>query len=189
MAAVPDSTSTAILVAVAGGAGAFAGAAFSAWLSQHGRRKERRQEQQRADAAVLGPVMAFLTDVDPDRLGFNIRPDVTEQEKVMSPLRDRLDGIHGSLLVLAAGHPSDQVSDLARQLAIAVRSTFTSAAWLVQDLIRHSELSYRDKAKEDHEQARTLAEDLLNEIARLRARLNRLRSSGGGAGHVYGPKE
>jgi hypothetical protein len=166
MATVPDSTSTAVLVAVAGGAGAFAGAALSAWLTQHRRRKERRQEQQRADAAVLGPVMAFLTDVDPDRLAANVRSGATEQEKVMSPLRDRLDGIHGSLLVLAAGHPSDQVSDLARRLAIAVRSTFTSVSWLVQDLIRHSELSYRDKAKEDHAQASQLAEDLLNEIAR-----------------------
>jgi hypothetical protein len=166
MAPVPDSTSTAVLVAAAGGVGAFAGAAVSARLTHRGRREERRREQQRADAATLGPVMAFLTDADPDRLAINVRSDVAEQEKVMSPLRDRLDGIHGSLLILAAGHPSDQVSDLARRLAIALRTSFTSASWLVQDVIRHSEVSYRDKAKEDHDQARQLAEDLLRGIAR-----------------------
>ena len=172
---MPDSTSTAVLVALAGGLGAFAGAALSAVLTHQGRREEHRREQQRTDAAVLGPVMAFLVDADPDRLAINVRSDAAEQEKVMSALRERLDGIYGSLLILSAGHPSEQVRDLARKLAVAVRNNLTSASWLVNDLIRRSELSNRDKAKEDHEQARNLAEDLLGEIARYgRGRPRRL---------------
>jgi hypothetical protein len=138
MAPMPDSTSTAVLVAIFGGLGAFLGAALSAVLTHRGRSEEHRREQQRADAAALGPVMAFLTDADPDRLAFNLHPDAAEQEKVMSALRERLDGIYGSVLILSAGHPSEQVGDLAGRLATATRNAFTSATWLVSVLAKRS---------------------------------------------------
>jgi hypothetical protein len=169
MAPMLDATSTAILAAIAGGLFGF----LAAVLIRYGARAERRREQQRADAAVLGPVMAFLTDADPDRLAFNLRGDAAEQEEVMSPLRERIDNIYGSLLILSAGHPDGRVSELAGQLATAARNAFTSAGLLVNDMLRKSDTSYRDQARADHDEARKLAAELLTEIARYGRRRSR----------------
>ncbi|HET6918746.1 MAG TPA: hypothetical protein VFI46_04685 [Jiangellaceae bacterium] len=157
---MPDSTSTAVIAALAGGVGVFLGA----WLTQHGRREERRQEQQRADADVLGPVMAFLAETEPEGLGISIHS--TTMVKQMSELGIRADGIYGSLLVLYAGHPSAQVSDLARELAVASRQAFKSTSFFIYDLIGRSGGDTRAQTKKDPEHARKLADDLLEEIAR-----------------------
>jgi hypothetical protein len=161
-----STTTTAVVAALAGGAGVFLGAGVTAFLGERARREEQRREQQRADAAVIGPVMAFLTDAEPDRLGMNVRSDMAEQQKVMLPLAERVNGIYGSLLVLSAGHPDERVSDLARKLAVAARNAFGSASFLVSDLVRHSGVEMRDQAKADHETARKLADELVAEIAR-----------------------
>jgi hypothetical protein len=161
---VPDSTSTALLVALAGGLGAFLGAAFTAWLTLRRRREEHRREQQRADAAVLGPVMAFLAETEPEGLGISVDPESAVQQ--MSELGSRADGVYGSLLVLYAGHPSERVSDLARKLASAERSAFKSTSLFIHDRIERSGGDTYAQAKKDHDQTTKLAEDLLEEIAR-----------------------
>jgi hypothetical protein len=168
-----DSTTTAVIAALAGGVGAFLGASLTALLGERGRREAHRRAQQRADAEVIGPVMAFLADAEPDRLGINVRSDLAEQQKVMAPLAERADSAYGALLVLAAGHPDAHIRDLARQLALAVRNTFGSTSFFLVDLVRTSGMEMRGQAKADYQAATELAERLLTEIARYGRRATR----------------
>jgi hypothetical protein len=163
---VSDSTLTAAVVAAAGGVGAFAGAAFSAWISQGAQRRTQRHEQQRRDAEVVGPVLDFLVDVDPMRLAINASPDADQQNEVLRTLQERRDALRASILVLAVGHPDPVMRGKSRELAVALYNASTSAFWAVRDLHEQRGRNMLDVSKGDHAAAQQLAEELLDESAR-----------------------
>jgi hypothetical protein len=165
--AVPDTTTTAVIIAVAGGFGAFLGASLTAGLMYRAWRTDRRREQQRSDAEAIGPVAVFLTDAHPDRLAFNARSNDEEQAQVMHALRDRLDASRPRLLVLATGHPRADVRKLAKELEVALSNAYTSAAWFVADIRSGGDFD-REKALQDHGKAEALTDRLMEQIGRGR---------------------
>ena len=156
----------AVLVALAGGVGGFAGSALSVWVSNRSQDTTHRREQQRRDAEALGPVSSYLTDSDPQRLAFNMSPDTEVQSERMQKLVSARDRLRIGLLVLAAGHPAPAAADLARQLDTALYNALTSARWAVSDLHSAKDLGYLDQAIADHARAQSLLSELNQASAR-----------------------
>lgn len=161
-----DSTWLALAVAVAGGAGGFGGSALSTWMSHRSQARAQHHEQQRRDAEVVGPVLEYLVDADPKRLVMNAPSNHEQRTAVLTSLEQRRDNLRAALHVLAAGHPDSVVRGLARDLAVAVYNSFSSAAWAVRDLDVQNDRSALDVAVGDHAAARALAEQVLLESAR-----------------------
>jgi hypothetical protein len=159
------STEVLILTALAGGAGGFAGAALSAWLTVRSRSTDRRREQQRRDAEVIGPVYSLISDAHPDRLAFNLSRDVDVQRERMEALRLRGNTAVGGLYVMAAGHPDGNVRSVSRDLAVDVQNALTSAGWFIHDMTQDRDQGYRDTAMGDHQKARDLLEQLTTLVA------------------------
>jgi hypothetical protein len=162
MSAVTETASVTVLVALASGAGAFGGAAFSTWWTHRTGEQQRRREQQQRDAATIGPVMGLLADADPQRLTMNLRRDPMEQAAI-----NRLDQFVGQLLVMAAGHPDDTVRASCRELSVSLRNAHISAMYAVTDFLSNRQVTGSLKtAKDDHDTARRVVERLLEEVAR-----------------------
>ena len=167
MSAVTETASVTVLVALASGAGAFGGAAFSTWWTHRTGEQQRRREQQQRDAATIGPVMGLLADADPQRLTMNLRRDPMEQAAINTALGDRLDQLVGQLLVMAAGHPDDTVRASCRELSVSLRNAHISAMYAVTDFLSNRQVTGSLKtAKDDHDTARRVVERLLEEVAR-----------------------
>ena len=166
MSAVTETASVTVLVALASGAGAFGGAAFSTWWTHRTGERQRRREQQQRDAATVGPVMGLLTDADPQRLTMDLRRDPVKQAAINTALADRLDQLVGQLLVMAAGHPDDTVRASCRELSVALRNAHVSGMYAVTDFLSNRQVTGSLKtAKDDHDTARRVAERLLEEVA------------------------
>lgn len=175
------SAGTAVLVAVVGGVGGFAGSSLSALVTDRGRRRDRREDRQLDSARAMGPVLAYLVDSDPERVGFNASPDPAQNVARLTELFTRRDQLRGELLVLAAGHPAESVRGVARDLEGAIYNALLSCTLFVNNLPGggYGSERYHKAAVDDHQKAQWLAELLLKEIAyqgrgpRLRDRLPR----------------
>jgi len=142
---------------------ALGGGAVGAWLQ--GRRQDRAERTQRRErsAEVLAEARAFLTDVTPDRLGFNANEERSPQ--VLQELGERRERIRVPLLTLAHSHPSATVRDLATRLEIEMANTLHMAGWFITDLLRNRDVdSMRDQANQHHEEALRLLYELVEAI-------------------------
>jgi hypothetical protein len=127
-------------------------------------RTERTQRRERA-AEVLAEARAFLTDVTPDRLGFNASEDRSPQ--VLRELGERRERIRVPLLTLAGSHPSREVRDLARRLEVEMANTLHMAGWFISDLLRNRDVqSAREDANRHHTDALGLLDQLVEAIQR-----------------------
>ena len=162
-----ESAWLALIVALASGAGAFGGAAFSTWAKHRADERAYRRDQQRRDASVLGPVMSYLVDANPQRLTFNARPNPDEQTAINTALQTRRDRLIGELMVLAAGHPDAAVRESCRDLSVALHNSFSSAIWAVRDLLGNSGASETTlaTASGDYDSTQRIAERLLVQVA------------------------
>jgi hypothetical protein len=166
MSSMNDTTWTALLVAAAGGLGAFGGAGLTAWFTLRSQDRAHRQEQRLRDAEVVGPVLDYLVDSDPTRLAMNASPDPQRQSDDLAALKERRDQLRASVLVLAAGHPDPIVRARARELSVALYNALSSAAWAVRDLEFHTDRSALEVATGDHAAAQEAAECVLEESTR-----------------------
>jgi hypothetical protein len=131
-------------------------------------RTDRRRDQARRDAEVLGPVLVYLADMEPDRKMFHVPGEIEAMFDEMRELRRRLDAIRGPLLVLRAGHHNAQVRRDAQSLAVALSNVQTSTEWVLRDMIHHAastDSSEVDRMRKDPQRATTLADSLLARIA------------------------
>jgi len=157
---------TALLIAVAGGAGGFLGSTVSAWVGHRTQDHAARRAQQQRDADALGPVLSYLVDTDPTRLANNVTPDQEERERVFRELKDRRDKLRVQLLVVAAGHPDEEVRLMCRELSARLYNALTSASWAIHDQYEpgYGE-NLTENAQAEHQLAYDLAEQLLEAIA------------------------
>jgi hypothetical protein len=134
-----------------------------AWLQ--GRRQDRADRDQRRDRAaeVIAEVKALLTDMNPERLGFNARQETFDM--TLAELEERWQRLRVPLLTLWGGHPSKEVRDLSREIEIAAGNTLIDGKWFVADLLRgkdHEEA--HDNARLWHERATKLVNEVLEAI-------------------------
>jgi hypothetical protein len=125
-------------------------------------RIERTQRRERA-AEVLAEVTAFLTDVNPDQLGFNASKEWSRE--ILKELEERRQRIRIPLLTLSGSHPSPEVRVLAGQLEVQLAKTMNRTMYFVLDLLMHRDVeSIREDANRDHEHALRLLDLLLDAI-------------------------
>jgi hypothetical protein len=115
---------------------AVAGTLLGTWFQlRHARRQ--REETAQADllvraAAVLGPVRTLLTDLDPDRIAFNINGESPQRlrdlEQRWMPLRDALS-------TFAASASNPRVTNAGAKLEVAVSNTFHRLSWALSELL------------------------------------------------------
>ena len=153
---------TALLIAAAGGVGAFLGAWVSPVLNRREQRRQLRREQQKSDAQVLGELMNFLTDIEPQRLGlFTTREAATRKGP---ELGEQYGRVYGSLVILTIGHPAQRVRDVAAQSAQAVRKAAASSGMHLHAILKDSSMQFLEKAKTDHKVAWDCSNRLIAEV-------------------------
>lgn len=90
--------------------------------------------RQRA-ASILGRVRTFLTDIEPERIGFNANLETTPTE--LDGLAVRLSALRDELSVFAAGDPDDRVMGMASKLESTLFNAFIRVRWHARDLLTH----------------------------------------------------
>lgn len=152
-------TTTAVVVALAGGTGAFLGASVTALLTMRTQGKTHRREQLRRDAETLGPIRRYLEiTIDPKRLAINAPVDDQSAQALHEKLLSQRDQHLAAVNVMAAGHPDSVVRATAKKFAIGLYNAGHSAGWMLRDALHDGRL--RDAAGEDHQNALELLEKL-----------------------------
>lgn len=150
MGVMSDATA-AVLVAVAGGIGAFAGAALTTTFNYRAQDKAHRREQLRRDAEAIGPIREYLLATDPERLAMNAPATDQGAGELLDRLIAERDRQTRGVQILASGHPDADVRVVARDLATALFNVPVSAGWVLRD--RVYEGKRWDAAIDDHRQA------------------------------------
>lgn len=154
-----NETGTAVLAAVAGGAGAFLGATLTTIFNFRTQDKSHRREQLRRDADTLGPIREYLqVRVNPERLAINAPVDDQQTEELHRRLLDERDLHISAVQVMAFGHPDAGVRSKAQEFATALFNTGHSAGWVLRDPIREGRL--REAADQSHDRAMKLLQEL-----------------------------
>lgn len=81
------------------------------------------QERRWLDAEVVADAQTLLMDLDPTRRTINVNTDRSVEAKLWEDLNRRRDELYRQLLLLAAGHPSQEVEEAARELSTALLLT------------------------------------------------------------------
>jgi hypothetical protein len=108
----------------------------TAFQLRHARRE--CEDASRADllaraAAVIGPTRTLLTDLEPDRIAFNLNRETTP--KHLHDLNRRWMPLRDALSTFAASASSPQVTDTGAKLEVAVSNTLHRLGWAVSDLL------------------------------------------------------
>lgn len=157
-------TTTAVVAALAGGAGAFLGASVTAFLATRAQGKTHRREQLRRDAETLGPVREYLEiTINPERLAVNAPVDDQAAQALHENLRGQRDQHLAAVNVMAAGHPDPVVRSTAKKFAIELYNAGHSAGWMIRDALRDGRL--RDAANKDYQNALEFLEKLNDQTA------------------------
>jgi hypothetical protein len=106
-------------------------------------------------------VRVFLTDIVPERIGFNVNPEGTPA--LMDSLGTRLHTLREELSVFAATDEDDQVMDRTGKLEVALYSTYHWVGWHASDLLNHRDsLNSLHQARREHFRATTLVRIVLD---------------------------
>ena len=116
--------------------------------------------------AAMGPL---LTELDPDRICFNLplaepgQPDPMTED--LRALGERAHAVREQLSMLAAWWPTSEGADLAQRLEVPPLNIVIRDGWLVHDARRNRDTEPALKAaRNDHQQARSLANNLRAEV-------------------------
>lgn len=184
LALAPETTS-ALIAAGAVVVGAILGGFITGgvtWLQTRHATSEREASaaaHRRARAAsILGRARVFLTDIHPDRVAFNVNPEVTPKE--FESLAVRLNVLRDEISVFAATEEDDLTMGSAARLEVALSNAFNSSSWLAGDLLAHRGTQDSvDAAKRKHFRASVLVRIVLDrvrgrDVAEYEAHLQRL---------------
>jgi hypothetical protein len=149
-----------VLLALAAGLG---GVVINTAVVHREQNRAHWREQQRKDSETLGPVLVYLTNSHPTRLAANKPSDAKEVSRTLRVLGERRDRLRENVATLGAGHPDPVAARLARELEVALHNALVSAAWVLHDVGDADTLAH---ANADHDLARTLTDDLIEQSAR-----------------------
>jgi hypothetical protein len=131
----------------------------ASWMQLRSSRREREAAEaagwRARGAAVLGPVLGVLDDLEPNA----IASSGGRSQQTVANIGRRWWRARDDLLVFGAAHPSSAVADAANTLADSVAAAWTSVVGLNRDISSADQLQ---AATRDHARARqragTLAE-------------------------------
>jgi hypothetical protein len=127
--------------------GGLIGAGIPAILAGLGLQRTR----QASDAEAFGPAVLLLDRLNPDRVAFNINPDVTAEGGKWAELQKQLDVARERLLIVSAGNPRRRVRELAQDAEVKVTNAFQASSWAVHDLqANRNNPEWMDHARKTH---------------------------------------
>lgn len=141
--------------------------ALAVVLGEWRHRRDQRRRLRHEAAQVLGPVFAVLTDMNPDRLGFNAGPQtMADVNRVVERWEDR--GREPLLALTVAD--DEEVRTLARDLASAMHNVLVCCGHFAVRLAEQEEPKgfALEQARADHKHAEALAEKLADRLRRLK---------------------
>lgn len=154
-----NETGTAILVAVAGGGGAFLGATVTTFFNFRTQDKAHRREQLRRDADALGPIREYLQiRINPERLAINAPMDDQQADDLYQKLVVERDLHVSAVQVMAFGHPDTAVRSKAQEFATALFNAGHGAGWVLRDPVGEGRL--REAANQSHDTSIKLLQEL-----------------------------
>jgi hypothetical protein len=133
------------------------------------------QSRRWIDAEVVADAKSLLMDLDPQRRTINVNPAPGVEADLWKGLNERRDQLYRQLLMLAAGHPSQEVATAANELGVALLWTAQHSQFAVSEVLAHrinSELI--ERAQERHATAEAAAERLATAIEDAAAPKRRL---------------
>ncbi|HVF12698.1 MAG TPA: hypothetical protein VNA87_06395 [Actinomycetota bacterium] len=131
---------------------------LSGWIGVRQQRLADRTRRQERAADALGPVIALLSDVNPERWAFAAGPGARD---ITKGWWDRwLGRIREPLLAVAAGYPSERERTLALKLSTAIHNTIVSSSGFGVALPGADPPWTYERAKDDHKEAVELLGEL-----------------------------
>ncbi|QOR71365.1 hypothetical protein IM660_03435 [Ruania alkalisoli] len=152
-------TTIALVVALAGGAGAFLGASVTTLFNVRTQDKTHRREQLSRDAETLGPIREYLEIIiNPKRLAINAPVNDQDVQALYEKFLGQRDHHLAAVNVMAAGHPDPAVRSTAKEFGTELYNAGHSAGWILRDALREGRLY--NAANEDHQNALELLDKL-----------------------------
>ncbi|HVF12714.1 MAG TPA: hypothetical protein VNA87_06475 [Actinomycetota bacterium] len=131
---------------------------LSGWLSRQQQRLVERSRRQEKAADALGPVIALMSDVNPERWALSAGPGARE---IAQEWRDRWFGrVREPLLAIAAGYPSERERTLALKASTAIHNAIVSSGGFGVALPGADPPWTYERAKDDHKEASLLVIEL-----------------------------
>jgi hypothetical protein len=96
------------------------------------------QARRWVDAEVVADAKSLLMDLDPQRRTVNVNPASGAEATLWNDLNQRRDQLYRQLLMLAAGHPSQEVAAAADELGLALLWTAQHSQFAVSELLATS---------------------------------------------------
>lgn len=163
------------------GGGAIAGAVSFAQLRSD--RTQRLQARRWIDAEVVADAKQLLMELDPQRRTLNLDPTPGAEAELWKGLNQRRDDLYKQLLLLSAGHPSQQVAAAANELGLGLLWTAQHSQFAVSELSAHRlNPQWIEAAQERHRTAEAAAIKLESAIKDAAAPKRRLLGRGRLAG-------
>jgi hypothetical protein len=143
--------------------GGIAGAA--AFMQLRSDKVQALQARRWIDAEVVADAQSLLMDLDPQRRTINANPVPGVEADLWKGLNERRDQLYRQLLMLAAGHPSQEVAAAANELGVALLWTAQHSQFAVSEVLGHRlNLELIERAQERHATAEAAAERLVTVI-------------------------
>ncbi len=128
-------------------------------------RRHHRHDRQWVVAEVVASAQLLIDDIDPMRRVMNLNPAQGAEDQRWTDLERRRDEVRGRLAVIATGHASREVRDLARRLATELYNAAISTRWAVHDMLFHRDNPEQmATAKQDHQTASATAAELQHAV-------------------------
>ena len=124
------------------------------------------QARRWVDAEVVADVQTLLTDVHPQRRTINANPDSSIESKLWEGITERRDQLCRQLLLLANGHPSQEVATAAKEMELALVQTVHSSALATMEVLAHRDIQGVIATAEKHHAAAEKAMDKLSAAVR-----------------------
>lgn len=112
----------------------------------------------------------LLVDVDPTRRALNVNPASGAEAALWTDINQRRDTVRRELMVLATGHPSDNVRRLAERLEPELFMAAVQTEWFVRDVLRgQPDAPSRTSAERCHATATATCDELDQAVQRAGA--------------------
>ena len=111
-----------------------------------------------------------LVDVDPTRRALNANPAPDAEAALWTDINQRRDKVRRELMVLATGHPADDIRGLAESLEPELFMAAVQTEWFVRDVLRgQPDAPSRTRAEECHATATATCDELDRAVQRAGA--------------------
>jgi hypothetical protein len=113
-------------------------------------------------AQAVGPAILLLDRMDPVRVTINVGNAEVEEAR-WKELTQQVYAARERLLIIAAGHPRQDIRKLAEQAQVKLANVLQASGWAVSDLLRNRDNpEWMEHARKTHEEAKDALQELID---------------------------